>query len=100
MPVKAKRPRGTGSIYRIGKLWYFAYYVAAGKQISESSSSTLKTVAEHMLRDRLERVRQGLYCGSLPKKVTFEILAEDLLNDYRINRLRTIKDAESRLKLQ
>jgi integrase len=98
-PHKAKRPRGAGSVYRMGKYWYIAYYVATGKQVTESSRSPLKTVAEHMLRDRLERVRQGLYCGPLPTKVTFETLAEDLLNDYRINRRRTIKDAESRLDL-
>jgi integrase len=98
-PHKAKRPRGTGSIYKMKKVWYVAFYVATGRQVTESSRSPLKSVAEHLLRDRLERVRQGLYCGPQATRITFEDLAEDLLNDYRINRLRTIKDAESRLKL-
>ena len=83
----------------MGKVWYVAYYVATGKQVTESSRSPLKAVAERMLRDRLERVRQGLCCGPLPTKVTFETLAEDLLNDYRINRLRTIRDAKCRIDL-
>jgi integrase len=83
----------------MGKYWYLAYYVATGKQVTESSRSTLKTVAECMLRDRLERVRQGLFSGTSPRKVTFETLAEDLLNDYRINRRRSLRDAESRLRL-
>ncbi len=86
-------------MYRMGKYWYIAYYVATGKQVTESSRSPLKSVAEHRLRDRLEKVRQGLYCGPQAAKTAFEDLAQDLLNDYRINRLRTIKDAESRLKL-
>ncbi len=96
---KSKRPRGTGSIYKMGKYWYVAYYVATGKQVTESSRSPLKSVAEHMLRDRLEKVRQGLFCGPPPTKITFEDLAQDLLNDYRVNRLRTLRDALSRINL-
>jgi integrase len=96
---RPRRPRGTGSVYRLGKFWYVAYYVATGKQVTESSRSTLKTVAEHMLRDRIERVRQGLLSAPSPRKMTFEALVTDLLNDYRINRRRTLKDAECRIKL-
>jgi len=99
---KAKRPRGTGSIFkpRGGKFFYIAYYPVSGSgfQKTESSGSTLKTVAQEMLRDRLEKIRQGLYCETPPKKVTFQTLADALLTDYRINRLRTLKDAESRIK--
>jgi len=99
---RSKRPRGTGSIFkpRGGKFFYIAYYPVSGSgfQKTESSGSTLKTVAQEMLRDRLEKIRQGLYCETPPKKVTFQTLADALLTDYRINRLRTLKDAESRIK--
>jgi integrase len=95
---KAKRPRGTGSIFKMGKYFYLAYYLPNGFQKTESSRSTLKTVAQEMLRDRIEKIRQGLYCETPPRKVTFQMLADDLLTDYRINRRRTIKDAESRIK--
>lgn len=97
-PRRAKRPRGTGSIFKMGKYFYLAYYLPNGFQKTESSRSTLKTVAQEMLRDRLEKIRQGLYCETPPRKVTFQMLADDLLSDYRINRRRTIKDAESRIK--
>jgi hypothetical protein len=97
-PARKARPRGTGSIFRAGKFWYLAYYQPNGIQKTESSRSSLKTVAQEMLRDRLEKIHQGLYCETPPRKVTFQMLADDLLADYRINRRRTIKDAESRIK--
>ena len=96
---KAKRPRGTGSIFKMGKYFYLAYYLPNGFQKTESSRSILKTVAQAMLNERLEKIRQGLYCETPPRKVTFQTLAADLLDDYRINHRRSIKDVESRLKL-
>src|ERR1700751_5934455 len=98
-PHRAKRPRGTGSIFKMGKYFYLAYYLPNGFQKTESSRSTLKTVAQEMLRDRLEKIRQGLYCETPPRRVTFQTLADDLLDDHRINHRRSIKDVESRLKL-
>jgi integrase len=98
VPRRAKRPRGTGSIFKMGKYFYLAYYLPNGFQKTESSRSTLKTVAQEMLRDRLEKIRQGLYCETPPRKVTFQTLADDLLDDYRINRRHTIKDAQSRIE--
>jgi hypothetical protein len=50
---KAKRPRGTGSIFKMGKYFYLAYYLPNGFQKTESSRSILKTVAQAMLNDWL-----------------------------------------------
>src|ERR1700747_1600569 len=97
-PHRAKRPRGTGSIFKMGKYFYLAYYLPNGFQKTESSRSTLKTVAQEMLRDRLEKIRQGLCCETPPRKVTFQMLVEDLLADYAINRRHTIGDAKSRIE--
>src|SRR6201987_2483252 len=97
-PRRAKRPRGTGSIFKMGKYFYLAYYLPNGFQKTESSRSTLKTVAQEMLRDRLEKICQGLYCETPARKVTVPMLRGERLTDYRIHRRRTIKDAESRIK--
>jgi len=97
-PRRAKRPRGTGSIFKMGKYFYLAYYLPNGFQKTESSRSTLKTVAQEMLRDRLEQISKGLCCETPPRKITFDALANEVLADYRINRRRSIKDAESRIK--
>ena len=95
---KAKRPRGTGSIFKMGKYFYLAYYLPNGFQKTESSRSTLKTVAQEMLRDRLEKIRQGLYCETPPRKVTFQTLADDLIDDYEINQRHSLNDAKSRIE--
>jgi hypothetical protein len=63
-----------------------------GFQKTESSGSTLKTVAQEMLRDRLEKIRQGLYCETPPRKVTFQTLADDLILDYEINKRHSLND--------
>lgn len=99
-PRRAKRPRTTGSIFKMGKYFYLAYYLPNGFQKTKSSRSTLKTVTQEMLRGRLEKIRQGLglYCETPPRKITFDALANEVLADYRINRRRSIKDAESRIK--
>ena len=94
---KAKRPRGTGSIFKMGKYFYLAYYLPNGFQKTESSRSTLKTVAQEMLRDRLEKVRQGMCCETPPRKVTFQTLADDLIQDYEINKRHSLNDAKSRI---
>jgi len=67
--------------------------------VQESSGSPLKSVAEKILSDRLEEVRRGLYCESIPRKTSFSTLADDLLQDYRINRRRSTRDTEIRIKL-
>jgi integrase len=96
-PAKnSRRPRGTGSILKIGRFWHIQFY-RHGRMFQESSRSEKKTVAEHMLRDRLEKVRQGLFQSPRVERVTFDELAADLLNDYRMNGRRTTDDAESRI---
>jgi integrase len=74
-----------------------SYYIN-GKQVSESSRSDKKAVAEEILRARLEAVRQGSY-SPRADRVTFGELAEDLIRDYETARRRTLKDALIRLKL-
>ena len=95
---KAKRPRGTGSIFKMGKYFYLAYYLPNGFQRTESSRSTRKTVAQEMLCDRLEKIRrQGLYYETPPRKVTFQTLADDLIQDYEIYKRHSLNDAKSRI---
>ena len=50
-----------------------------------------------MLRDRLEKIRQGLYCETPPRKVTFQTLADDLILDYEIYKRHSLNDARSRI---
>lgn len=36
----ATQPRGTGTIFRVGRFWHIGYYVASGKQIIDSNPSS------------------------------------------------------------
>jgi integrase len=92
-----RRPRGTGSIHKVGRMWYIAYYLN-GTQVTESSRSDKKSVAEEMLRSRLEAVRQGSF-SPRADRVTFGELAEDLVRDYETTRKRTLRDALIRISL-
>lgn len=95
--ARRRRPRGSGSVSRIGRFWYIAYYLN-GRQVTESSRSEKKSVANEVLRSRIEAVRQGSY-SPRADRVTFGELAEDLARDYETTRRRTLSDALSRLKL-
>ena len=94
-PVSRRRPRGTGSVFKVGRMWYVAYYLN-GRQVTESSRSDRKTVADEVLRSRLEAARQGSF-SPRADRVTFGELAEDLVRDYEITRKRTLRDALIRL---
>lgn len=53
-----RRDAGEGSVYKRGNIWWIAYRVN-GKQVSESSGSRDKEVANHLLRERLVTVGRG-----------------------------------------
>jgi integrase len=46
------------------------------------------------LRQRLGQISKGRFSGLRPERVRFEALAEDFLNDYRINGKRSLDKAE------
>lgn len=54
----AKRRNGDGSVYLRGRIWWIAYYVD-GQQVNESSKSTSKDVALHLLNKRKVTVGEG-----------------------------------------
>ena len=46
---KRRRARGSGSVYRKGRVWWIAYYGPDGRRHAESSESTRKGDAERLL---------------------------------------------------
>jgi len=81
----ARRKRGEGCIYRISGSanWYIKYYLNGKAQV-ESTGSPNEKVAQKLLKDRLARKTLGqLVPGT--NSVTFEMMADDLQNDYTVN---------------
>jgi integrase len=97
-----------GSIYRNkyrnkkGELvealvWWIKYY-RNGKDFRESSKSKRKIDAERLLKLREGQIVKGEFSGLRVEKIYFDELAEDFLNDYRVNGKKSIDRAERSVK--
>jgi len=80
-----------GHIYKRGTIYWLKYY-RAGKPLYESTKSNREVDARRLLRRRLGQITEGAFLGLHPEKVRIDELANDLLNDYRINRKKSLAD--------
>jgi integrase len=87
-----------GSLYRRGHLWWIKYYWN-GKAFRESSKSAKVSDARRMLQKREGEVSIGSHVGRNTDRVPFEELAQDLLNDYRVNNRKSLVWAKRRIEL-
>lgn len=92
------RERGTGSVYPRGGVWWIKYYKDGGP-VRESSGSTSKTRANRLLQMRLRAVSSGEPFRLGMEKIKVAELAQDFLQDYRINGLKSLPDAQARWTL-
>jgi len=77
------KARGTGSIYRRGRIWWFKYYDRDGRARRESSRSERAGEATRLLRRRLGEVASGRrLLGSDVERTTFEDLARIITEDW------------------
>jgi hypothetical protein len=85
------RTKGTGSIFKRTKNgvglpnYYIGYYDRQGRQIQESSGSSIKAVAERKLRKKLADVAKGVPVES--RKLNYENVRQSLLTDYADNKV-------------
>jgi len=93
-----KYRRGSGSVYKRGKTWWLKYYVD-GKAIYESSGVTDRAEAGRILREKMGEVATGRHAGPAAERVTFDDLAEMVLNDYSVNGKKSLPDTEARIRL-
>src|SRR5262245_11368533 len=89
--------RGQGRIYdRAGRLWVAYYH--RGRQIRESvlkvTGKNTQRAAETLLRERTRDAGTARFVGPAAERVTFNDLANLYLTDYRLNRRRSLRDAE------
>lgn len=91
---KARRERGQGRIWQVGRIWYIQYY-SRGQQMRESSHSDVKMVAQKLLDRRLRECADGQAPAVQLEKIKYEHLRDALFADYRNNHrksLRHLKD--------
>jgi integrase len=90
---RVKRPRGLGTIYKRGNIWWIR--LRHGER-SESSGSPSRKVAEELLERRLAEAHLG---RAVPDggRASYEDLERMLLDDMRANRRRSIGNVEKNI---
>ena len=98
--TRAKRPRGTGSIYKPtgSRFWWIKYY-RASKVYRESSHSTTRIRAERMLAKRLGQISTGIFAGPQVERILVDELAQDILRDYKVKERKSWDATEGRWRL-
>jgi len=92
-----RRSYRTGSVQQRGEVWWIQYY-RGGKRYRESSHSTNRRDAENILRKRLGEIASGQFRGLAPERVKVSDLVELVLNDYRYQGHRSLKEVEWRVR--
>ena len=82
-----------GSIYKRGNKYWIKYY-RRGRAFRESSGSDKKMVATNFLKLREGEIAQGKMPSVSFEKVTFDELAQDFLQHYRITGRKSLDRAE------
>ena len=85
-----------GMIYKRGNVFWIKYY-RNGVPMRESTHSDKEKAAKDMLKVREGDIARGVPITPKTNRATFDELAEDVLNDYRVNQFATIADAERRI---
>ncbi len=85
----SKKRRGMGTWYLRGNVWWIKYH-KAGKPFCESSGSQRETDARNLLKKRVGEIEQGTFFGSDYRKLTFENLSQDFIDDYKVNQKRSL----------
>ncbi len=82
---------------KVSSIYWIKYYTN-GRPIRESSHSPKHEIAKRALKIREGRSAQGLPLGINLEKVTFDELANDYINDYQLNKRRSIETARHLVK--
>ena len=93
---KACRTAGHAIEVRQQSIWWIRHSVG-GRAQSESSRSTKRDVAQRLLWEREQLTEQQTPIAVPVGTVTFEEAAEELFNDYTINKKRSLKTIQQKV---
>ena len=96
---RADKPalKGFGSLYLRGNIWWIRYSVR-GKDFRESGKSERQGDAMRLLKHRWQEVGKGRFIGPSEQRVFVDHLFESLMDNYTINRRRSIGSLTWRLR--
>jgi hypothetical protein len=92
MTSAKKRERGQGGIGHVpgSRFFYIWYHDNAGKQHRESTRSTLRSVAQEMLNQRLAAMGRGEKSPTEIKSIRYEDMRQILIDTYRERKIGTL----------
>src|SRR3954454_9539232 len=85
-----------GELRKRGQIWWVRYY-RDGRRHEESSRSTKEGDARRLLRLREGDVERGLPVSPKIGRLRYEDAAKDLVNDYKANKRKSLRELEIRL---
>src|SRR6266699_1153246 len=88
------RPKGSGRIYRRGRVWWIRYFALGGHRY-ETSKSENRADAERLLKQRLGEIASGRFQSA--GGATVGTLLDLVIRDYRLTRKRSLADLEYRV---
>jgi integrase len=94
---KRRRPRGSGSIFKVGRIWWFAYWGADGHRVKESSYSERKGDAERQLEKRNGAVTHNLPIIKNAERLTFHDAAQAVIDDVTIKHPASLPTVKRRI---
>ena len=93
----ARKTRRNRNIFLRGSIWWIRY-TDKGRQIRESSKSSLWEDADRLLKKRQGEIVTGKFAGLGPERVTMSELLAEVEQDYRDNARKSLPQLLSRLK--
>ncbi|MBI4582737.1 MAG: site-specific integrase [Planctomycetes bacterium] len=85
--------RGDGRIFKLGRIWYIAYY-NRGREFRETTRSESEAVARKLLRKRLAEITREVFVPPSQERMPVNDLLNILVDDHRINNRKGTKVLE------
>jgi hypothetical protein len=89
--------RGMGRIFKRGSVYWIAYN-HRNQEYRESSQSENESVARKLLKKRIGEVASGRFIGPNEERFSFGDVADALVTDYEINKLRSLRSVRLSIK--
>lgn len=97
MSKPRRRPKGDGTVYKKGRIWWIAYNHADGTRKQESCRDTRKGVAVRLLRKRTGAREHNLPIIPRAEYLTFNDAAQAVIDDFVANGKRSLAVVQRRI---
>ena len=91
--IYKRKFKGKDGKEKVSPIWWIKYY-RAGKPYRESTHTGKESDAKRLLKAREGAIVENRFFGLRVEKIRFEELAQDLVNDYKVNDKKSLDRVE------